>query len=524
MMMDPEQDLHHYTRYRWIYNEEKELAKRSVPFNLERLIDAAIRTTDGKSKYFLMDTGSKVLKCKEGLNNKVILMTMDDGAEVIAKPPNPNAGPPYLTTASEVATHEFLRDVLNMPVPKIIAWSADRTNAVGAEYILQEKVSGKPLASMWHRMPKKSKLDRIAQVAELENRLASLTFNKHGCIYFRDSIEDQEVASQPLITSPPVSSAIVDRFVLGPLITAELWGSEDTPSDVDRGPWETVLSYITALGHNEKVWARKFAKPRISPHSATGDPESPESYHSLLEQYLTVAPYLIPENIDTHSPTLWHSDLHRDNLFVDPDTNKITQIIDWQSIVVAPFGPVEENWAVPKRPDDYDSLGGENKARADANVESLTYHKYYRSQTLKKNHRHWACIDYHQNLELRTNPVKLVTKAWKNDEVFYLRDALMKLADHWDELIEGVECPIHFSEEERRIHAKEGENVTAIGEVLKLLHEQNVLPEDGMVDPIDYEKAKQNVVKFKQIYVGSGSTPEEKRLLERLWPYRDTGS
>ena len=35
-------------------------------------------------------------------------MTMDDGTEIIAKLPNPNAGPSYLTTASEVATHEFV--------------------------------------------------------------------------------------------------------------------------------------------------------------------------------------------------------------------------------------------------------------------------------------------------------------------------------------------------------------------------------------------------------------------------------
>jgi len=33
---------------------------------------------------------------------------MDDGTEIIAKLPNPNAGPCHLTTASEVATREFV--------------------------------------------------------------------------------------------------------------------------------------------------------------------------------------------------------------------------------------------------------------------------------------------------------------------------------------------------------------------------------------------------------------------------------
>ena len=33
---------------------------------------------------------------------------MDDGQEVIAKVPNPNSGTPYFTTASEVATMDFV--------------------------------------------------------------------------------------------------------------------------------------------------------------------------------------------------------------------------------------------------------------------------------------------------------------------------------------------------------------------------------------------------------------------------------
>ena len=43
----------------------------------------------------------------EGSFNKALLLTMSDGNEVIAKIPCPNAGPPHLTTASEVATLEF---------------------------------------------------------------------------------------------------------------------------------------------------------------------------------------------------------------------------------------------------------------------------------------------------------------------------------------------------------------------------------------------------------------------------------
>ncbi|RFU25586.1 hypothetical protein B7463_g10750, partial [Scytalidium lignicola] len=230
----------------------------------------------------------------------------------------------------------------------------------------------------------------------------------------------------------------------------------------------------------------------------------------------------------------WHPDLHCDNLFVDPDTNKITQIIDWQSALVAPLflqsrvpriirhsKLVKEDWSVPERPDDYDGLSAEQKAVVDADIESLTHHKYYRYQTYKKNPRRWACIEEQQKLELRTNPVKLVTEAWKNDDVFYLHEALIKLISNWDELEENSGCPIDFSEEERRIYEQDEDNIISIGEILTIFYSDNVLPVDGMVDPTDYDRAKRNCPKFNEIFLGLTSTLEEKRLFERLWPYQD---
>jgi hypothetical protein len=57
----------------------------------------------------------KIVKLPEGQYNKVFLLTMDDGREVIAKLPNPNAGRPHFTTASEVATMGFVNYHLFSP-------------------------------------------------------------------------------------------------------------------------------------------------------------------------------------------------------------------------------------------------------------------------------------------------------------------------------------------------------------------------------------------------------------------------
>ena len=105
--------------------------------------------------------GIKVLKCVEGQFNKAFLMTTNDGTEILAKIPNPNAAPAIYTTASEVATRDFvhsmyfvhlvsemlisktqLRKALNFLVPRIINYSRSTLNPVGIEYILEEKARG----------------------------------------------------------------------------------------------------------------------------------------------------------------------------------------------------------------------------------------------------------------------------------------------------------------------------------------------------------------------------------------------
>ncbi|KAL3457699.1 hypothetical protein BJX64DRAFT_268476 [Aspergillus heterothallicus] len=80
------------------FNEERELLKRHVNFNLRSLIGVAVESCNG-ARYC-----TKVVKCLEGLRNKAFLLTMDNNVEVFAKIPNPNAGPRHYTTASEVAT------------------------------------------------------------------------------------------------------------------------------------------------------------------------------------------------------------------------------------------------------------------------------------------------------------------------------------------------------------------------------------------------------------------------------------
>lgn len=100
----PTQDtsaLNRFTSGRWLWNEQEQLSRRHVNFDLPALLRLATSAVGSKSC-------THVLKLSEGQYNKIFQLTMDDGKEVIAKLPNPNAGRPHFATASEVATMDFV--------------------------------------------------------------------------------------------------------------------------------------------------------------------------------------------------------------------------------------------------------------------------------------------------------------------------------------------------------------------------------------------------------------------------------
>ena len=95
------QDFFRYTAGRFLFDEIKQMTCRRVQFDMNELVHIATSSTASRSCM-------AVRKLPEGQYSKAFLLTMDDGKRVIAKVPNPNAGRPHYTTASEVATMDFV--------------------------------------------------------------------------------------------------------------------------------------------------------------------------------------------------------------------------------------------------------------------------------------------------------------------------------------------------------------------------------------------------------------------------------
>ncbi|KAL4935412.1 hypothetical protein BDV06DRAFT_217450 [Aspergillus oleicola] len=213
-----EAELYKYQRYRWLTGEPEKLASRYREFRLPVLIKAALKVTNHGAT-----------ECV-----KAFVRSMSTGQDIVARIPNSNAGPKFYTVASEVATRQFLRDCLAIPVPRIHAWSTDESNPVGAEYILEEKAQGQSLGLIWGQLSIDSKHAIVKQVVAIEKKLASVAFPRHGCLYYQSHLESRP--QKPAFTTIPKQVNVLGGFAVGPLTDPTLWQGQRATMNLNRGP------------------------------------------------------------------------------------------------------------------------------------------------------------------------------------------------------------------------------------------------------------------------------------------------
>ena len=102
-----------------------------------------------------------LIKLDEGGFNRIFLITMHDGFQMITRIPYPVIQPKYYAVASEVATMAFLR-AHGLPVPKVYGYSPTSDNNTKTEYIFMEFVQGTKLTDLWMHL-KEADLASILQ-------------------------------------------------------------------------------------------------------------------------------------------------------------------------------------------------------------------------------------------------------------------------------------------------------------------------------------------------------------------------
>jgi len=184
-----------------------------------------------------------------GSYNKTFRLTLDNSLTVIVRLPCPVAGPSHLVTASEVATLEFAREVLKLPVPRVIAWSKEKRshsiNPVGTDYIIMEEVSGIKLDERWKKF---DSADDVAPVmtgiSDVEARFESLRFSRIGSLYFKEDVS-ANLHKVPLFSGAidETSRRLSEKYCIGPLINDQWWRGERAHMALDRGPCNYLPCY-----------------------------------------------------------------------------------------------------------------------------------------------------------------------------------------------------------------------------------------------------------------------------------------
>lgn len=111
----------------------------------------------------------------------------------------------------------------------------DTSNPVGAEYMLEEKSPGQPLGAIWGELSPQTHSNIVDQIVDAEKKLASISFPKHGYIYYESDLQSTPVKYER-VQLPAIQSPQAPTFVIGPSADPNLWGLERAQMNLDRGP------------------------------------------------------------------------------------------------------------------------------------------------------------------------------------------------------------------------------------------------------------------------------------------------
>jgi hypothetical protein len=196
--------------------------------------------------------------------------------------------------------------------------------------------------------------------------------------------------------------------------------------------------YVAAIGTRELNWLVKYAvpKPDDDPFAPTGTQNCPASHIALLERYLQVAPCLLPsDQPDLIASLLWHTDLHAANIFIDPETNRISSIIDWQGIFAAPLITqarhpklVDYNGEhILENPPGNDDLEPDEKRRVrDKWSRSIVLYNY--EHTLAKEVPLVYRLFHFPNVRTRCETIMFASNTWDDDDgIIPFRETLIRI-------------------------------------------------------------------------------------------------
>ncbi|KAL4886851.1 kinase-like domain-containing protein [Aspergillus karnatakaensis] len=373
----------------------------------------------------------EMTKMPEGLFNKVFSLKMENGREILARIPNPNAGDPRLVVASEVATLDFLRTVLDVPVPTVLAWSSTRSLT---------RVNGRQLSEVWDAMSEAERFGLVKSLVEIERKLVNVKFQHHG--------------SLSVVKPTGSEKQFTSDFVIGPTTQRSPWEDGTGQLDIDRGPF----------------------LPQILPPQETLCPVL--QHHDLHVDNI----FVDSSDIAKISSIIDWQAIYTAPLFMQA---KFPSIFDCDDPY--PWGAVQ-----PSLPKDFDTLSQPEKGMAEDTLTRLRLKKFYELASRKFNRPLVTAMDAMRNDDDPTAFIFHIVGQTSEDGPLPLKELLLQIFSTWDQIMQrrGVTtpCPISFSRDEIDQTGKQVEKwADAYGECESL--RANIAGKDGWASHEEYDEA-----------------------------------
>ncbi|KAM5464249.1 hypothetical protein MauCBS54593_007068 [Microsporum audouinii] len=530
----------------FLRDEAKELSRRYIKFNVEELAKIAAQVSGPGARQCV-----KVEKLADGLYNKALLLTMDDGIQVIGKVPNPNAGIPHYTTASEVATMDFARNILGTPAPKILSWSSGIDNPVGAEYVIMEKIPGVQLETLWNQLDVEVKVNLVKEIAGYQRDWTLTSFSQYGGIYYKKDIFN---ATSLTYTNKNGEQITDDRFAVGPSTSRQNIDDGRAGINFDRGPWNSALDYAKAAGYREMTCISQVKQLPRSPIGLYGPQTyrpSKEKKIKALQAYLDIVEHLLPDDKSIQTSHLWHNDLHAENIFVNPaNPSEICGIIDWQTTELAPlydhtiepyildYQGLRMNGDLLQRPDpkeaqklfedDTDLTPLDKKRKADSLFWKMALVSLWRHTIHMGIEPLFRALEFRETLKFTL--LIFARNLLLDGEAAYLAILAEQYRKNWEDipalrsnLKKGF--PYEFTPDELKVIDSDCEGATnginIMGDVKEAVG-SHFFRVDGTVDHNEYDEVKECIRLTKEDFMSKYPENEEQRKeWEAAWPFDD---
>jgi hypothetical protein len=195
-----------------------------------------------------------------------------------------------------------------------VAYDCSHANELGFEWILMERMPGRPLADIWRSMtwPRKEKL--AAEIAHYSAELFSKRLSRIGNLFFAE-----QYGNGPA------------KFVLGRIVSMQFFWGDHFTHNVPRGPFDSSAEWLRARLRLNQLDCEKT----IRESNDEDDIEEAEKTLHVVNRLIKATSLVFAD--DSKVPTvLLHDDLSQHNILVNDD-GELQGIIDWECTSAVPL-------------------------------------------------------------------------------------------------------------------------------------------------------------------------------------------